>query len=161
MNSVVYHEDEGNKNKSILFDPSWGVFDLLIGTKITSTYPNAADMESFPIEKIDWTSLDIAEDYYVNLQLLTMGYQNKVSLMYRTNPSETQAKGGCSTFRSLEIHNESMRELQRRFPQFVKLREKIAKNSGEWSNKVKLAATISWKEAYKSSQVSTITDFMV
>ena len=119
------------------------------------------DGERLPVDDIDWTGLPIAEDYYVTLQLLTMGFPNMISYRARVNPNETQAKGGCSTFRSLEIHNESMRELQRRFPQFVKLREKIAKNSGEWSNKVKLAATISWKEAYKSSQVSTITDFMV
>jgi len=32
------------------------------------------------------------------------------------------------------------------------LREKVAKNSGEWSGKAKLAATISWKKAYQSSQ---------
>ena len=61
--SVVYYEDEGNKNKSILFEPSWGVFDLLIGKKIVSTYPNAADMESFPIEKIDFKSCTIHPEF--------------------------------------------------------------------------------------------------
>ena len=39
-------------------------------------------------------------------------------------------------------------------------REKIAKNSGEWSGKTKLAATISWKKAYASSQINTLEEFL-
>ena len=118
------------------------------------------DGTKLPIEKIDWTGLKIAEDYYVTLQLLTMGYQNKISLKYRVDPHETQSKGGCSTFRSLDVHNDAMKQLQQKFPSFVKLKEKVAKNSGEWSNKVKLAAVIQWKKAYQSSQVNTLESFM-
>jgi len=44
------------ENPIVLFDPSWGVFDLAIGEKVTSTYPNAADRDSFPIEKIHLSS---------------------------------------------------------------------------------------------------------
>ena len=118
------------------------------------------DGTKLPIDKIDWTGLKIAEDYYVTLQLLTMGYQNKISLKYRVDPHETQSKGGCSTFRSLDVHNDAMKQLQQKFPSFVKLKEKVAKNSGEWSNKVKLAAVIQWKKAYQSSQVNTLDAFM-
>jgi hypothetical protein len=32
----------------------------------------------------------------------------------------------------------------------------VAKNSGEWSGKIKLAATISWKKAYQSSQMGNV-----
>ena len=53
-----------------------------------------------------------------------------------------------------------MKQLQKKFPSFVKLKEKVAKNSGEWSNKVKLAAIIQWKKAYESSQVNTLDAFM-
>ena len=38
--------------------------------------------------------------------------------------------------------------------------EKITKNSGEWSDKPRLAATISWKKAYQSSQINTLEGFM-
>ena len=61
--SVLYYEDERNTNESILFDPSWGIFDLLIGTKIVSAYPNAADMESFPVEKLDLKSHTIQLEF--------------------------------------------------------------------------------------------------
>ena len=114
------------------------------------------DGTKLPVNDIDWVGLPIAEDYYVTLQLLTMGFPNKISYRNRVNPNETQAKGGCSTFRTLNLHNESMEELQRKYPQFIKLRKKIAKNSGEWSNQVKLSATISWKKAYASSQIKTL-----
>ena len=60
--------------------------------------------------------------------------------------------GGCSIQRTLESHNECLVKLKETFPAFIKLREKVAKNSGEWSGKIKLAATISWKKAYQSSQ---------
>ena len=88
-----------------------------------------------------------------------MGYQNKISLKYRVDPHETQSKGGCSTFRSLNVHNESMKLLQQKFPSFVKLKEKVAKNSGEWSNNY--WSVIQWKKApYQSSQVNTLESFM-
>ena len=118
------------------------------------------DGTKLPIDEIDWTGLEIAEDYYVTLQLLTMGYQNRVSLKYRVDPNVTQSKGGCSSFRTLDLHNKCMKELQRKFPQFVELREKVTKNSGEWSGQPRLAATISWKKAYQSSQINTLEGFM-
>ena len=156
MNSWI---DEGYIH--VACDVCWNPPTRNIEYKVNSRITNNIfyDGTRLPIEKIDWTSLDIAEDYYVNLQLLTMGYQNKVSLMYRTNPSATQAKGGCSTFRTLDVHNECMKKLRNKFPNFVELREKTTKNSGEWSDKPRLAATISWKRAYQSSQINTLEEF--
>ena len=142
----------------VCWNPPTRNIDFKINSRITTNI--FYDGTKLPIDKIDWTSLDIAEDYFVNLQCLTMGYQNKVSLKYRTNPSATQSKGGCSTFRTLDIHNESMKKLKEKFPEFVELREKITKNSGEWSGKPRLAATISWKKAYQSSQINTLEGFM-
>jgi len=53
-----------------------------------------------------------------------------------------------------------MKKLRNKFPNFVELREKVTKNSGEWSDKPRLAATISWKKAYESSQINTLEKFM-
>jgi len=143
----------------VCWNPPTRNVDSKINSRITTNI--FYDGTKLPVEDIDWTSLDIAEDYYVNLQLLTMGYENKVSLKYRTNPSSTQAKGGCSTFRTLDLHNRCMEKLRDKFPAYVQLREKVTKNSGDWSNKPRLAATISWKKAYESSKVSTLDQFMV
>lgn len=152
FNEMDLWMDEGYIHTAcdVCWNPPTRNMDSKINSRITTNI--FYDGSKLPIEKIDWLSLPIAEDYYVNLQLLTMGYQNKVSLKYRTNPSVTQAKGGCSTFRTLDVHNNTMRELQKKFPEYVQLREKITKNSGEWSGKVRLAATISWKKAFESSK---------
>ena len=108
--------------------------------------------EKLPVDKLDWLGLSVSEDYYVSLQLLTQSYQNRVSLKYRINPGITQSAGGCSIQRTLKSHNDCLVKLKDTFPEFIKIREKVAKNSGEWSGKIKLAATISWKKAYLSSQ---------
>ena len=70
----------------------------------------------------------------------------------------------------MDVHNESMKQLlvseqvwirkvKNKFPEYVELREKVTKNSGEWSGKPRLAATISWKKAYQSSQIGSLEDF--
>ena len=53
-----------------------------------------------------------------------------------------------------------MKQLQQKFPSFVKLKEKVAKNSGEWSNKVKRFASHSMEKSNQSSQVNTLDAFM-
>ena len=93
------------------------------------------------------------------LQLLTKGFSNKVSTRYRVNPVGNFSSGGCSSYRTIDLHNRSFVELQKKFPQFVELREKT-QNSGLWKGKERLAGTIQWKKAYQSSQVNTLESFM-
>ena len=40
------------QDSKILFNPSWGVFDMLIGESIVSSFPHAADNTSFPLQKV-------------------------------------------------------------------------------------------------------------
>ena len=127
--------------------PLWHI-DHHINFRITNNI--FYDGSKLPVEELDWESIPFAEDYYINLQLLTRGYQNKVFLRYRTNTiAPTGAEGGCSEFRNIKNHNRSMRKLQKAFPQFVTLREKVQK-TGPWKGQAKLAALIQWKKAYKS-----------
>lgn len=117
--------------------------------------------KTFPLDKIDYTYLECAQDYYVLLQLLTNGYQNRVSLRYRIRPALTQAKGGCEAYRTIEKHNNAMEKLQAAYPDFVSLRTKEVKN-GAWKGTPKHAANIQWKKAYKSSQkeeTASLEDF--
>jgi len=50
------------EDKVVLFDPAWGVFDLVLGESITSAYPGPADQLSFPMEKIHLTTQTIHPD---------------------------------------------------------------------------------------------------
>tara|TARA_A100001011_G_scaffold384149_1_gene456383 strand:+ start:2782 stop:3600 length:819 start_codon:yes stop_codon:yes gene_type:complete len=108
---------------------------------------------------IDWNGCCGAEDFYVNLQLLTKGYPNRVWYKYVAAPSDTNTVGGCSEYRDIDYHNKSMRNLQSKFPNYVSLKEKKQK-SGPWKDMTKLSATISWKKAYESSQINTLEEFM-
>lgn len=110
------------------------------------------DGTKLPIENLDWHYVEFCEDYYLMLQLLTTGHSSRISNRYQVSPvGGNYADGGYSFMRTVEGHNESMRKLQKAFPDFVTLREKVTK-SGAWAGHTKLAATVRWKQAYKSSQ---------
>jgi hypothetical protein len=109
--------------------------------------------------EIDWDGCCGAEDFYVNLQLLTKGYSNKVWYNYVISPGTSYAEGGCSDYRTLEYHNQSCRDLHEKFPQFVRLKENKIK-SGPWKGIPKLGAYVQWKKAYRSSQTNTLEEFI-
>jgi hypothetical protein len=100
---------------------------------------------------IQWSRVAAAEDFDVNLQLLTRGFKNRISAKYMVTCSETNAAGGCSTWRTLEVHNEAQRKLAELWPNFITVREKTVP-SGPWKGQIKLATTIQHKKAYMSSQ---------
>lgn len=100
---------------------------------------------------IEWNRVAAAEDFDVNLQLLTRGFKNRISAKYMVTCSETNATGGCSTWRTLDVHNDAQRKLAELWPDFVKIREKTVP-SGPWKGQMKLATTIQHKKAYESSQ---------
>ena len=108
-------------------------------------------------QKIDWL-LDGAEDYYVNLQLLTKGKRNRVIYKFITDPGNSNAGGGCSTYRDVEFHNNAYKKLAEEFPDYVTLRMKVPK-SGPWKGIEKAVLSCRWKDAYKSSQTATIIPF--
>jgi hypothetical protein len=64
------------------------------------------------------------DDFNMTLQLLTEGVPNIVSSVWRTSPAPGNAKGGASTWRTLETQNASAHQLVKLFPQFVSLRQK-------------------------------------
>ncbi|MAQ47723.1 MAG: phenylalanine 4-monooxygenase, partial [Flavobacteriales bacterium] len=82
--SVILNQDGLNQKKMILFDPSWGVYDLVLGTRIISAYPNAADMSSFPVEKIYFKSQTIQPKFTKSEQKLHELY-SRIRHMRETN----------------------------------------------------------------------------
>ena len=131
-----------------------GKYPHIDNTRIISNvwYDGPALCEEIP--KIDWI-LDGAEDLYVNIQLLTKGYPNRVIYKYVANPGVSNAEGGCSEYRDIEFHNEACRKLARSFPEFVSLKEKESK-SGPWKGITRLSIKGKWKKAYHSSQINSL-----
>jgi len=109
-------------------------------------------------DNIEWDRCAAAEDLDVHLQLLTRGFKNRVSVKYMVSTSETNADGGCSTWRTVEVHNEAQRKLAELWPNFVTLREKELTN-GPWKGHIKLRTIIQHKKAYESSQTNSLENF--
>ena len=94
-----------------------------------------------------------------NLQLLRLGYKNRVFNRYRVGQKATATAGGCQSYRTIELHNQCMQQLADFHDKYVKLRTKVETGAGEWKGLEKFAATISWKKAYEDSQNATLQNF--
>ena len=89
------------------------------------------------------------EDFHMALQLITAGYKSAVMFCYAQGQGTSNAKGGLSTYRTIEYHNNAINELQKAFPKYVKLRK--VKTKTAWQGMERVDATIKWKQAYKES----------
>lgn len=104
--------------------------------------------------KCEHGRVQIMEDFDVTLQLLRMGYKNAVITSYVQDQYRTNALGGCSDYRTHELHEKNVRKLAKLHPGLVVLRDKEntsrqVKRDGMYK---RLEATIYWEKAYASSQ---------
>lgn len=110
-----------------------------------------ADFSKWPLD-VRYDDCDTSEDFYVNLQLLTRGYQNAV-IEDNNICKLARQKGGCNSYRDPTYHNTQLKKLNSLYPNFTKLSTKINK-SGSWKGKEVCKITCYWKKAY----LSTIKD---
>lgn len=89
------------------------------------------------------SGMEFASDYYFTLEWLARGYKNRVLNRY-TRDDVAQAKGGCETYRTAEMHTESMKKLYKLFPEVVSLKWK---NNGTWEEP-RLNCSVRWKKAF-------------
>jgi hypothetical protein len=100
---------------------------------------------------IQWNRLPTAQDFDATLQLLTRGYRNRMHTKYRVTVSDTNAKGGCETYRTLDMMNSTHRKLSQLFPKYVSIREKILK-TGPLAGQTQDSCFIQWSKAFKDTQ---------
>ena len=82
--------------------------------------------ELLPTIKLDWTKYETCEDVYVNMQLLEMGYRNRVTneYCYVVKSLSYDAQEGCNKAgRTIERNNEIILELAQRWPKYIKIEE--------------------------------------
>ena len=110
----------------------------------------AYHVNTFKDERIKFDRLPLQEDFDVTLQLLRKGYPNLVLCEWVNGQGTSGAKGGCSHFRTLELHNENAVKLARLHDPFVKVVSKQTK--GAWGGNPRLDVMVQWKKAFESSQ---------
>jgi len=94
--------------------------------------------------------LRVMEDFDLTIQLLRMGKPNAVIYQYCWNQSGSNADGGCSQYRTLEMQAQAAHQLAKLHSGFVKVTEKQSKN---WKGMVtRTDVIVYWKKAYESSQ---------
>lgn len=91
----------------------------------------------------------VMEDFDVTLQLMKKGYKNCIITCYAQGQEKTQAKGGCSDYRTHQVQEESAKLLQKFHPECVNLIQTNKTSMGEFGQRTDVK--IYWQRAYKLS----------
>jgi len=99
--------------------------------------------------KVRFDRIPVMEDFDVTLQLLRAGYPNVVLNKYIQGQGSSNSAGGCSLYRTMEVHEAGARRLKELHPDFVSLVQKTTK--GAWGGGTRTDVMIQWKKAFASS----------
>lgn len=99
---------------------------------------------------VEHNRVPVMEDMDVTLQLLRSGRKNIVLSYWATGQRQTNEAGGCSLWRTRELHNAAAERLAELHPQFVKTRQKVNKTDTAGLG-TRTEVTVRWKDAYLSS----------
>jgi hypothetical protein len=107
-------------------------------------------------EGIRFDRLPVMEDFDVNLSLLRAGYRNVMLNWIVNDQGGSNAPGGCSQWRTLDMQAAAARKLAELHYGFVRTVEKTTKTA--WGGQTRLDVRIQWKKAYESSTGSGSLD---
>lgn len=106
---------------------------------------NAFNTEEFL--SLQHCRVQVMEDFDITLQLLGRGRKTAVTKYWATGQKATNTDGGCSVWRTHEIHEESARRLAELHPGVVSLRQKNNKGGGDFGQRTEV--TVQWKKNYQ------------
>lgn len=95
---------------------------------------------------IRFDTMEVMEDFDVALWLLRYGCANVLVNLFCQNQAGSGKAGGCSHFRTPELHARNAARLQERHPAYVRLVQKSTK--GAWGGGTRTDVVIQWKKAY-------------
>jgi hypothetical protein len=95
---------------------------------------------------ITFAPMELMEDFHVALQIMLAGGTCVVANKWVTNQrSGSGAKGGCSSYRTLEMHGAAARQLAALYPEYVTVVHKQTKTA--WGGQPRLDVRVAWKKA--------------
>lgn len=99
-------------------------------------------VDRLPLDKINWTGVEFAEDMHVTLQLMALGLPNIISHRYRVATLATGAAGGCAAEnRTQDTHNAAMLRLIEQHSPWVRANpSKARKGEPDW-----MKVVVRWK----------------
>jgi hypothetical protein len=123
-----------------------GVGDITLSDRNTRCY-RAVAWRTEEFLKLEHCRVPLMEDFDVSLQSLEQGRQNLCLSYWAQGQRVTNESGGCSDWRTLEMHNAAAHELAALHPQFVSLRQKINRSGVREGLSERTEVTIQWKRA--------------
>ncbi|MFO0448609.1 MAG: hypothetical protein ACK52I_08100 [Pseudomonadota bacterium] len=103
--------------------------------------------------KITFAPMELMEDFHVALQIMLVGGTCVVANKWVTNQrSGSGAKGGCSSYRTLEMHGDAARQLAALYPEYVTVVHKQTKTA--WGGQPRLDVRVAWKKAAAAGKAS-------
>jgi hypothetical protein len=113
------------------------------------------NVHAFNVEAINkiplkWGRVPVMEDFDITLQLLNMGYVNRISCRYAWTTTSNM-DGGCSSYRTADLQTAAAHKLAKLHPGIVTVVEKTAKT---WKNQLgqRTDVRVSWQKAYQGSK---------
>jgi hypothetical protein len=112
----------------------------------------AYNLDMFKGKDIELFRTKVMSDFDMNLQLLSKGLPNKVSFYYAQGHGSSNAPGGCSEWRNVEMQSKGAEILQSLHPEVVKVVEretKTAWGAGKEGTVIRKDVNVQWKKALK------------
>lgn len=113
-------------------------------------FAHGVDVQKFKELGLRYDNLKLMEDFHLLLSLFTQGHKNRIFYEYCCGQPESNADGGCSTYRTGEAQKEAAESLEFDFPDFVTV--VIKKPKTGWKGmEERHDVRVQWKKAYQSS----------
>ena len=112
----------------------------------------AYNLDMFKDKGIELFRTKVMSDFDMNLQLLSKGFPNKVSFYYAQGHGSSNAPGGCSEWRTVEMQSDGAEILKSLHPEVVSVVEretKTAWGAGKEGTVIRKDVSVQWKKALK------------
>lgn len=93
--------------------------------------------------------LEVMEDFDLTLQLLRLGYPNRVSYQYCQGQKASGTEGGCSAWRTSTVQDAAAHGLAELHPGLVRVTEKKSKSGWRGGLETRTDVVVSWAKAYE------------